>query len=250
MLGLRIGASRSRAFDPASLFAGGGAGIWIDPADLSTMFQDAGGTVPAAVDAPVGLVRDKSGRGNHAVQPAAASRPTLRRDAGGRHALHFDGIDDFLHHGFGIAGDATLSCAAQRTAGTREVGLFLATPPGARLQAGIWAQTAPPDWGTYAAGAYRSSGRNASTRSVLSIVARAGPDEQRLYTDGARGPELAGSFPGDGNDRRAIGREFNTIDREPFAGMLYALVGVGRALPDAELAMLVRHQAAQAGVRL
>lgn len=43
------------------LFANGEQGFWYDPNDLSTMFQDAGGTVPVtAVGQPVGLVLDKS----------------------------------------------------------------------------------------------------------------------------------------------------------------------------------------------
>ena len=65
-------------FTPAALFAGGEQGVWYDPTDLTTMFQDAAGTTPVtAVEQPVGLIRDKSGRGNHASQSTAASRPVL-----------------------------------------------------------------------------------------------------------------------------------------------------------------------------
>lgn len=43
------------------LFANGEQGFWYDPNDLSTMFQDAAGTVPVtAVGQPVGLMLDKS----------------------------------------------------------------------------------------------------------------------------------------------------------------------------------------------
>ena len=63
-------------FDPLSLFSGDAGGIWLDPSDLAGMSQDAAGTVPAAVDAPVGRIADRSGRGNHATQGVAAS---LRR---------------------------------------------------------------------------------------------------------------------------------------------------------------------------
>ena len=72
-----------RPFDPATLFADGSDGIWLDPSALAGMFQDAAGTVPAAVDAPVGRIVDRSGRGNHATQSVAASRPLLRREANG-----------------------------------------------------------------------------------------------------------------------------------------------------------------------
>ena len=62
----------------AELFANGEQGVWYDPSDFSTMFQDSGGTTPVtAVEQPVGLMLDKSGRGNHASQATATSRPVL-----------------------------------------------------------------------------------------------------------------------------------------------------------------------------
>ncbi|RTL99788.1 hypothetical protein EJV44_04720, partial [Ancylobacter aquaticus] len=71
------------------LFAAGEQGLWLDPSDLSTLFQDTAGTIP--VTAPgqtVALGRDKSGRGNHLIQPVALSRPTLgRHPVGGRRNL-------------------------------------------------------------------------------------------------------------------------------------------------------------------
>ena len=70
--------SRASAFTPLSLFSAGEVGAWYDPSDFSTMFQDSAGTTPVtAVEQPVGLIRDKSGRGNHASQSTAASRPVL-----------------------------------------------------------------------------------------------------------------------------------------------------------------------------
>ena len=62
------------------------------------MYQDAEGTVPVnGASQPVGLILDKSGRNNHAVQPTSASRPILRKNATtGAYYLEFDGSDDFL----------------------------------------------------------------------------------------------------------------------------------------------------------
>jgi len=55
-----------------------GPGAWYDPSDLTTLFQDSAGTTPVtAVEQPVGRILDKSGGGNHAIQPTATSRPTL-----------------------------------------------------------------------------------------------------------------------------------------------------------------------------
>lgn len=49
------------SFSPASLFTSGEQGIWLDPSDFSTMFQDNLGATPVtAVGQTVGLVMDKS----------------------------------------------------------------------------------------------------------------------------------------------------------------------------------------------
>jgi len=83
-LGLGLLASTSLAtanaavFSPASLFAAGEQGVWYDPSDLTTLFQDSAGTTPVtAVEQPVGRMLDKSGRGNHATQSTSAARPVL-----------------------------------------------------------------------------------------------------------------------------------------------------------------------------
>lgn len=86
-----------RRFSPAALFAAGEVGAWYDPSDLSTLYQDDALTIPAtSVDDPVGGIRDKSGRGNHAKQSTPTARPLLKQDANGRYYLQFDGTDDFL----------------------------------------------------------------------------------------------------------------------------------------------------------
>lgn len=47
----------------AGLFANGEQGAWYDPSDLSTLYQDAAGTIPVtAVGQPVGLILDKRKR--------------------------------------------------------------------------------------------------------------------------------------------------------------------------------------------
>lgn len=100
MFGYGFGTGRHRALAaefPAPLFAGGVAGAWYDPSDLSSMWQDSAGTTPAAVDQPVGKILDKSGNGHHATQATAGWRPMLRQDGGGHYYLEFDGVDDRIH---------------------------------------------------------------------------------------------------------------------------------------------------------
>lgn len=84
------------AFVVGSLFANGEQGVWFDPGDMNTLFQDSAGTIPVTASGqPVGLMHDKSGHGFHAAQTTAGSRPTFR-DVNGLRYLEFDGTDDFL----------------------------------------------------------------------------------------------------------------------------------------------------------
>jgi hypothetical protein len=90
-LGLGIG--MSRVFDPATLFANGEVGVWYDPSDLSTVWQDAARTIPGAVGEVVGCIDDKSGNGFHATQANTASKP-MYQTAPDR--LTLDKVDDRL----------------------------------------------------------------------------------------------------------------------------------------------------------
>jgi len=66
--------SLTASFSPAMLFTGSTTGAWYDPSDLTTLYRDAAGTLPVtAVEQPVGLMLDKSGRGNHAFNPSGNS---------------------------------------------------------------------------------------------------------------------------------------------------------------------------------
>lgn len=83
-------------WQPSILYENGEQGGWYDPSDRSTLFQDTAGSVPVTADGqPVALMLDKSGRGNHLVQAALASRPIYRTD-GVLCWLDFDGSDDFM----------------------------------------------------------------------------------------------------------------------------------------------------------
>jgi hypothetical protein len=100
-LGFRAGAGgKARTprppFSPAALFANGELGMWLDPSDLPTMFQDANGTIPAEIGLPVGRINDKSGRNWDVTQGSASARPVLQQDPAGRPYLEFDGVNDRL----------------------------------------------------------------------------------------------------------------------------------------------------------
>lgn len=82
-------------FNPMTLFAAGELGCWLDPSDLSTMFQDSAGTIPVtAAGQPVGMIRDKSGNNNHLTR-TIGERPILQVN-GNIWNLVFDGSNDHL----------------------------------------------------------------------------------------------------------------------------------------------------------
>ena len=94
--GLWLEVVQSGELYPASLFAGGTDGAWYDPSDLSTLFQDSAGTTPVTASGqPVGKMLDKSGNGNHATQATAAARP-IYTEGSGLAWLAFDGVGDFM----------------------------------------------------------------------------------------------------------------------------------------------------------
>lgn len=118
-------------WSPRALFANGEQGAWYDPSDLSTLYQDSAGTTPVtALGQPVGLMLDKSGRGNHASQPTSTSRPTLQARVN-----LLTQTEDFAHAaweklsagsatapvltaGFGAAPDGSLTAARLQAART------------------------------------------------------------------------------------------------------------------------------------
>jgi hypothetical protein len=85
-------------FLPSDLFAAGEKGIWFDPSDITSLFQDVAGTIPVTASGQtVALMKDKSGNLAHATQAVAISRPTYYVYPGtGYGTLQFDGINDFM----------------------------------------------------------------------------------------------------------------------------------------------------------
>jgi len=66
---------------PANIFTGAVDGVWYDPSDITSLFQDSAGTIPVTADGdPVGSMLDKSGNGFHATQATAGNRPVYKTD--------------------------------------------------------------------------------------------------------------------------------------------------------------------------
>jgi hypothetical protein len=85
-------------FLPKDLFISGEKGVWYDPSDITTLFQDVAGNIPVTASGQtVALMKDKSGNNAHATQSTAGSRPTFTIYPGTTYGyLNFDGTNDFM----------------------------------------------------------------------------------------------------------------------------------------------------------
>ena len=267
----------SKTFDQIiqSLFANGEQGFAYDLNDLSTMFQDSAGTVPVtSAGQPVGLIRDKSGRGNHARQTTSASRPILRQNAvTGAYYLEFDGSDDFLvtnsidftatdkislFAGVHKLRDAVIGTIAELSNIYTNAGTFSLFAPA--LSAGndfaFGANASGVGNPPYA----RILGNPSPISRILSAkidLAKTTRETEILVRQGGIDiPSTSLTWAGSasagtgnyGNYPLYIGRRGGTS--LPFNGHIYSLIGVGRLSTDSETAAIERELAKRTGVTL
>jgi hypothetical protein len=105
---LSLGLLRHRSYMPhAALYVSAGGApfspadlspnIWIDPSDLSTVYQERTGTPPStasAVGDVVGSILNKGSIGGYMRAPSDAARMILRQNGSGKYYLEADGSDD------------------------------------------------------------------------------------------------------------------------------------------------------------
>ena len=241
------------------LFANGEQGFWYDPSDMGTMFQDAAGTVPVtAVGQAVGLVLDKSGRNNHAVQTTSASRPILRQNAvTGAYYLEFDGSDDFLATN---KIDFTSTDKVSLFAGVRKLsdaasGVVVELSESIGIT-GTFSLLAPGSSGAYSYSAAVNKGTLVQTRDGVfapapdsSVVTAKISSNMSISTNGVLRSELA--VAGSGNFSKHplyIGRRGGSS--LPFNGHIYGLIGIGKLVSDSETTIIEKELAKRTGVTL
>lgn len=76
-------------FTPAWLFLNEEPGLWYETTDVGTLTLNSGGTGVVESGDAVGMLKDKSGNGNHATQSFTNMRPIYP-------GLTYDGTDDYL----------------------------------------------------------------------------------------------------------------------------------------------------------
>lgn len=244
------------------MFANNEQGFFYDPNDLSTMFQDAAGTVPVtAVGQPVGLIRDKSGRNNHAYQTTSASRPILRKNAvTGANYLEFDGSDDFLltNNIDFTATDKVSLFTGIRKLSDKQIGVVFELSSSFNANNGTFG-IATPDSTTLQDLTSNSRGTTHSRLSYVrltapkSIVASAklqiSTDTNILRLNGAQVESTSNQGTGNyGNYPLYIGRRGGFL--YPFNGHIYSLIGVGRLYTGSEIAAIEKELAKRTGVTL
>lgn len=86
-----VGPKISTGFDPTSI---SGLMIWLDAADIATLWQDSTRTTPVAANSdPIGAWDDKSGNASHLTQATSGKRPIYASSGTG---VLYDGADDCL----------------------------------------------------------------------------------------------------------------------------------------------------------
>lgn len=244
-----------------SLFSNGEQGFFYDPNDLSTMYQNAAGTIPVtAAGQPVGLIKDKSGRNNHAFQTVSASRPILRRNATtGAHYLAFDGVDDFLQSNnidFTATDKVSLFTGMRRLS---DAGVSVITEFSANSVSNtnsfylVALSNGAPQFNS------RGSGNSAPVSSqrfpapapvVISSVGGISGKVSKIRANGGSytanvGDQGTGNY---GNYPLYIGRRGGTA--LPFNGHIYGLIGIGKLVSDNETTTIEKELAKRTGVTL
>ena len=233
----------------SQLFANNEQGFAFDFNDLSTMYQDAAGTIPVTgVGQPVGKVLDKSGRGNHATQSTSAKRPILQQNATtGAYYLAFDGVDDFLMtNSFNLNSDEVSLFLAIRKLNDRgqntiiDYGFFnsnsfgvvvggaggsesyTSASSGSMIQYAIFKKSDDPSF-------------NAPNSSVLSVLAKISTSSNILRLNG-RQKAINTSSQGTGNyTARSLFIGSLQGAQYLFNGHLYSLIGVARLATPTEI---------------
>lgn len=256
------------------LFANGEQGFWYDPSDMGTMFRDAAGTVPVtAVGQPVGLIRDKSGRNNHAFQTTSASRPILRKNAvTGANYLEFDGSDDFLmtsninftstdkvslFAGVRKLSDAAVGMLLELSTSSANNGTFsILAPPNAGLArygvstrgintTALQASSAPHPHAAPISSVLTAKLDNAKGDSAANAIkVRHNGENMLASADGLNSttPANFGDYP------LYIGRRAGAV--QAFNGHIYGLIGIGKLTSDSETTIIEKELAKRTGVTL
>lgn len=256
-------------WNPLSLFSAGQNGALYFPSVISSLFQDAAGTIPVTAPGdPVGLMRDLSGNGRHASQSTPASRPVYQV-VNGRGVIRFNGTTQYLEI---LGSTSTLKFMHDGTGASIFASVALASPLTPSKAYPIAASTISAVAGfglsTYEAAAGDITSQQMTTvigNGSATVINGTSSGQGSVRGDG-RGQVLGFTYKTQtGNDFRHYtdGNNFNFSRAESnpptssnsyynvqighvssyyLAGDLYQLIMVGEELSAADRRSLVAHQ--------
>jgi hypothetical protein len=254
---LLVNPTAGTPYSPTTLFAGGEEGFFFDVSDLSTVWEDSAGTVPASVDGPVGRVTDKSGRGRNVTQGTTANKPTLRT-GGGLYWLEFDGVDDHIAtvsfasvgagpHAAGVAIYPTSLTGSQKI--IDQDGLVAAN----RVANFIRLNGAAPTASAFnnVPTSFTDSAANLTISTAAVVVESTTPSAVEVWNNGASNGSTAvtGTLQTTAGLVR-LGARQPDASTEKYTGRLYAAVLLARALTAGERASLQTYLGTKNGVVL
>lgn len=120
---------------PSYIFTGGRRGVWYDPADLLTLFQDDAGLIPVTASGQlVGKMLDKSGNGCHATQTDDSKKPVF----------YMDGQYAWLEFGYRAGNPAVLDVpAGLKITATDQTNIVVGAVSHPKLTAGVLFEVSP-----------------------------------------------------------------------------------------------------------
>ena len=235
-------------FDVLGLFANGEIGVWYDPSDLTTLFQDTAGTIPVtAAGQTVALMLDKSGNALHATQATAAKRPVYQTD-GTYHWLATDGVDDFMVAAYGVTFSELTRAVAYRANGAD----FIADDNNDVNEGSLYAIADGDLRFTIAGGGasnliIASGGWTWGINSVA-VASISAAKEMKLTGSGNDATPLTAASALTGLSGITVGGAAGGII--PLNGRIYGVVDINRVVTADERASVASYLAAQSGVIL
>ena len=167
-------------FLPSNLFAASEKGVWYDPGDITTLFQDTAGTIPVTASGQtVALMKDKSGNGIDATQSDATKRPTFTIYPNSEYGyLNFDGTNDFM-----VTGSLTFAATSVSTI-TATVGVQVDTgATGSRIVIELGTDTSTSNGSFYITAPSTAGDHSFGLRGdafIAAVVANVNPSDDIL----------------------------------------------------------------------
>jgi hypothetical protein len=229
------------------LLSSAGNGAWYDISDLSTLWQDAAGTVPVTSDGdPVGRVDDKSGNGHHVTQSTASKRPIYKVDASGNPYLRGGGVSNpylLVNTTLNLTQPTSIATSVKPdTSGSSYIND--AGPSSALARNALFVNS--NEWTSYAGTVNQWSGKSVVDNKKVSLV---GTFNGTNSIEALGGEPIvtganAGSMPMDG-----ITLLSRYSDITHWLGDFYGLVILDAEMSVGEIENLLRHFASKSGAR-